>query len=103
MDEYQTMHGIDQLTNHSIVKMFDCLKNDGIASLDHGNVSYSVWVSYSEIYNECIYDLLITYSANQKRAPLKLSLDQNKNVYVKSKLVIESIKYYGLLLIYINT
>jgi len=84
----QTIHSIDQLTNHSIVKMFDCLKNDEIASLDHGNVSYTVWVSYSEIYNESIYDLLITYSANQKRAPLKLSLDQNKNVYVKSKLVI---------------
>lgn len=84
VDECQTIHSIDQLTNHSIVKMFDCLKNDGIASLDHGNVSYTVWVSYSEIYNESIYDLLITYSTNQKRTPLKLSLDQNKNVYVKN-------------------
>lgn len=88
VDECQTIHSIDQLTNHSIVKMFEYLKHDGIAALDHGNVSYTVWVSYSEIYNESIYDLLITYSANQKRAPLKLSLDQNKNVYVKSELVI---------------
>ncbi|XP_026823072.1 kinesin-like protein KIF20A [Rhopalosiphum maidis] len=84
LDEGQTIHSIDQLNNQSIIKMFDYLKNDGIASLDHGNVSYTVWVSYSEIYNESIYDLLITYSANQKRAPLKLSLDQNKNVYVKN-------------------
>lgn len=68
--------------------MFDLLKNNEKASLDHGDVSYTVWVTYSEIYNESIYDLLVTYSANQKRIPLKLSLDQNKNVYVRGMLVI---------------
>lgn len=77
------------LINLLITVLLKCLirylKNDKIASLDHGNVSYTVWVSYSEIYNESIFDLLITNSANHKRPPLKLSLDQNKNVYVKSK------------------
>jgi len=68
--------------------MFDLLKNNEKASLDHGDVSYTVWVTYSEIYNESIYDLLVTYSANQKRIPLKLSLDQNKNVYVRGMLTI---------------
>lgn len=63
--------------------MFEVIKNDGNVSLDHGNVAYSVWVSYAEIYNESIYDLLVSYSASQKRIPLKLSLDQNKNVYVR--------------------
>jgi len=74
--------------------MFDLLKNSEKASLDHGDVSYTVWVTYSEIYNESIYDLLVTYSVNQKRIPLKLSLDQNKNVYVKGMLII----YYTFLL-----
>lgn len=78
------MHSIDQqLNSNGIASMFDLLKNDEIESLDHGDVSYTVWVTYSEIYNESIYDLLVTYSANQKRTPLKLSLDQNKNVYVR--------------------
>lgn len=63
--------------------MFDLIKDVGKVTLDHGNVFYTVWVSYSEIYNESIYDLLATYSPKQKRIPLKLSLDQDKNVYVR--------------------
>lgn len=82
------MHSIDQLTSNSLTKMFDLLNDDRTASLDHGNVSYTVWVTYSEIYNESIYDLLVTYVPNQKRTPLKLSLDQNKNVYVRGKYLI---------------
>lgn len=74
---------MEQLTSNGLSKMFDLLKNDKIPSLDDGNVSYTIWVTYSEIYNETIYDLLVTYTTNQKRVPLKLSLDQNKNVYVR--------------------
>lgn len=69
-------------------KIFDSLKNDKKPILDHDNVTYTVWVTYSEVYNESIYDLLVNCSANQKRTPLKLSLDQNKNVYVKGMLII---------------
>lgn len=68
--------------------MFDVLKNNEKASLDHGDVSYIVWVSYLEIYNESIYDLLATYLPNQKRMPLKLSLDKNKKIFVKGMLII---------------
>lgn len=67
--------------------MFEVIKNDENISLDHGNVAYTVWVSYTEIYNESIYDLLVSYSVNQKRIPLKLSLDQNKNVYVRGMFI----------------
>lgn len=74
---------MDHLTSDGLKKMFDSLKNDEIPSLDHGDVRYSIWVTYSEIYNETIYDLLASYAANQKRTALKLSLDQNKNVYVR--------------------
>lgn len=82
----QTMHSIDHLTSNSIAKMFDLVNNNEKATLNHGDVSYTVWVTYSEIYNESIYDLLVTYLS--KRKPLKLSLDQNKNVYVKGNLII---------------
>jgi len=74
--------------------MFDLFKNNEKASLDHGNVSYTVWVTYSEIYNESIYDLLVTCLPNQKRIRLKLSLDQNKNVYVKGTLIYFKIELF---------
>ncbi|VVC24369.1 Kinesin motor domain, conserved site,P-loop containing nucleoside triphosphate hydrolase,Kinesin motor [Cinara cedri] len=84
LDEGQTINGIDHLNSNNIGKIFDLLKNDDKVSLDHGDVSYTVWVTYSEIYNESIYDLFdINCSANQKRIPLKLALDQNKNIYVQ--------------------
>lgn len=87
-DGGQTTHCMDQSSSTNISKMFDSLKYDKNPSLNHGNVSYTIWVTYSEIYNECIYDLLVPYSAIPKRKPLKLSLDQNKNVYVRGMLKI---------------
>ncbi|VVC45164.1 Hypothetical protein CINCED_3A025906 [Cinara cedri] len=84
LDEGQIINGIDHLNSNNIGKIFDLLKNNEKASLDHGDVSYTVWATYSEIYNESIYDLFdINCSTSQKRIPLKLTLDQNKNVYVK--------------------
>lgn len=62
--------------------MFDLLQDDEIPTLNHGDVIYSIWVTYSEIYNETVYDLLANYSANQKRSALKLSYDKNKNIYI---------------------
>lgn len=63
--------------------MFDLVKDVENATLCHSNDSYAVWVSYSEIYNECVYDLLTTYSPKQKRTNLKLTHDLNKNVYIR--------------------
>uniref|UniRef100_A0A8C5C9V0 Kinesin-like protein n=1 Tax=Gadus morhua TaxID=8049 RepID=A0A8C5C9V0_GADMO len=48
-------------------------------------VQYSVWVSYYEIYNEFLYDLLeaAPTSMLKKRSNLKLSDDRQGNPYVK--------------------
>uniref|UniRef100_A0A8C9T4U8 Kinesin family member 20A n=1 Tax=Scleropages formosus TaxID=113540 RepID=A0A8C9T4U8_SCLFO len=50
-----------------------------------GGVQFSVWVSFFEIYNEFLYDLLETPSSLQprKRATLRLSDDRYGNPYVK--------------------
>lgn len=52
---------------------------------------YSIWVSFAEIYNEIVYDLL-SNECQKKRMPLKLGSDSSgrafirglKNVYVNS-------------------
>lgn len=89
VDGSQTVHSIDQL-NSNVVKIFESLKNDRQPTLDHGDVSYIVWVTCSEVYQESIYDLLVPRSANLKQTPLKLVMDEHKNVYVKGILMILS-------------
>ena len=46
------------------------------------NVKFSIWVSFAEIYNEFIYDLLDKIP-QQKRRVLRLSDDPNGNVFIK--------------------
>ncbi|XP_012278178.1 kinesin-like protein KIF20A isoform X2 [Orussus abietinus] len=43
---------------------------------------YSVWVSFAEIYNETIYDLL-TNDCQKQRCPLKLSTDHHGRSFIK--------------------
>lgn len=93
IDSRQIINNTDQLNFNSVEKIFDLLKIGKKPTLDHDNVTYTVWVTYSEVYNESIYDLLVNNSANQKRTPLRLSLDQNKNVYVKGILFIKNNMY----------
>uniref|UniRef100_A0A7M4FFJ6 Kinesin-like protein n=1 Tax=Crocodylus porosus TaxID=8502 RepID=A0A7M4FFJ6_CROPO len=52
--------------------------------LNHKTQS-SVWVSFCEIYNEYVYDLLDTLSTskNQKRRILRICEDQGGNCYIK--------------------
>ncbi|XP_066573208.1 kinesin-like protein KIF20A [Amia ocellicauda] len=51
---------------------------------DDGGKSYSVWVSFFEIYNEFLYDLLDTPAGHgHKRATLRLCDDRHGNPYVK--------------------
>ncbi|XP_022091701.1 kinesin-like protein KIF20B isoform X2 [Acanthaster planci] len=50
-----------------------------------GPLKFSVWVSFAEIYNEYIYDLLeaIPKAKKVRRQPLKLSEDKNGQIYIK--------------------
>lgn len=43
---------------------------------------YSIWISYLEVYNENIYDLL---DVLMDRKPLKMGYDSAKNYYVKGE------------------
>ncbi|XP_035290391.1 kinesin-like protein KIF20A isoform X1 [Anguilla anguilla] len=66
-----------------------CLEADGLyhsggEGLEDG-VRFSVWVSFFEIYNEFLYDLLEAPPSLQprKRATLRLSDDRHGNPYIK--------------------
>ena len=50
-----------------------------------GPVKFSVWVSFAEIYNEIIYDLLepCLMGKGKKRTTLRLGDDTNGNPYIK--------------------
>uniref|UniRef100_A0A8C7L7E6 Kinesin-like protein n=1 Tax=Oncorhynchus kisutch TaxID=8019 RepID=A0A8C7L7E6_ONCKI len=62
----------------------DSLSHSGGEELEEG-VQFSVWVSFYEIYNEFLYDLLEAPPCLQpkKRAILRLSDDKQGNPYVK--------------------
>ncbi|XP_004312098.1 kinesin-like protein KIF20A [Globicephala melas] len=47
------------------------------------DVRFSIWISFFEIYNELLYDLLEPHSQQRKRQTLRLCEDQNGNPYVK--------------------
>jgi kinesin family protein 20 len=44
---------------------------------------FSTWVSFAEIYNEKLYDLLQPVGSGQKRKNLALSIDNKGQVYIK--------------------
>ncbi|KAL3861886.1 hypothetical protein ACJMK2_007900 [Sinanodonta woodiana] len=52
---------------------------------DQGQIRFSVWVSFAEIYNEQIFDLLeaVPRTKKARRNVLKLSEDKNGSPYVK--------------------
>ncbi|KAM4875589.1 kinesin-like protein KIF20A isoform 2-T3 [Thomomys bottae] len=47
------------------------------------DIRFSIWISFFEIYNELLYDLLEPPSQQRKRQTLRLCEDQNGNTYVK--------------------
>ena len=67
--------GLDELTAHE----------DSSIELEGGdNIQFSLWVSFAEIYNEFIYDLLSDApQKGQQRPVLKLSEDRNHNHFIK--------------------
>lgn len=58
---------------------------DCVSFVTQEDVQFSIWVSFFEIYNELIYDLLETPASapNRKRPPLRLCEDHTGNTYVK--------------------
>ncbi|NXL52232.1 KI20A protein, partial [Podilymbus podiceps] len=79
-----------QLTNHSDISQAEDLGPrwadlDRISLTDTGDTQFSIWVSFFEIYNELIYDLLepALPGQNRKRQTLRLCEDQTGNPYVK--------------------
>lgn len=52
---------------------------------DQGRIRFSVWVSFAEIYNEQIFDLLepMPRKNNARRPVLKLSEDRRGSPYIK--------------------
>ncbi|NXV11421.1 KI20A protein, partial [Cepphus grylle] len=78
-----------QLTNHSDIQTEETGPHwadlDRISLTNTGDVQFSIWVSFFEIYNELIYDLLERASPghNRKRQTLRLCEDQTGNPYVK--------------------
>ncbi|KFO81442.1 Kinesin-like KIF20A, partial [Cuculus canorus] len=80
-----------QLTNRSDIKQtaeeLGCCWDDmdRISLTNTADTQFSIWVSFFEIYNELIYDLLepALPSQNSKRKTLRLCEDQTGNSYVK--------------------
>ncbi|KAM8973524.1 kinesin-like protein KIF20A isoform 2-T2 [Pelodytes ibericus] len=58
---------------------------DAVSLQEPLDVQLSIWVSYFEIYNEFVYDLLepVPSGPNRKRTTLRLCEDRNGNPYVK--------------------
>uniref|UniRef100_A0A8D2LKL2 Kinesin-like protein n=1 Tax=Varanus komodoensis TaxID=61221 RepID=A0A8D2LKL2_VARKO len=58
---------------------------DSVSLLAQDDVQFSIWVSFFEIYNEMIYDLLEVspFGRNRKGSMLRLCEDQTGNPYVK--------------------
>ncbi|XP_015497171.1 kinesin-like protein KIF20A [Parus major] len=77
------------LTNHSDLSQTEelgpCWADLDHISLTSTDVQFSIWVSFFEIYNELIYDLLepALPGQNRKRQTLRLCEDQSGNPYVK--------------------
>ncbi|XP_020928281.1 kinesin-like protein KIF20B isoform X12 [Sus scrofa] len=83
-DSYDTLYG--NLTNSLNVPEFEeSMKDCEHASLNmDNNIKFSVWVSFFEIYNECIYDLFVPISSKfQKRKMLRLSQDVKGYSFIK--------------------
>ncbi|XP_045883817.1 kinesin-like protein KIF20B isoform X3 [Meles meles] len=83
-DSYDTLHG--SLTNSLNIPEFEeSMKDCEQASLNmDNNIKFSVWVSFFEIYNECIYDLFVpVLSKFQKRKMLRLSQDVKGYSFIK--------------------
>jgi len=66
--------------------MQEQLNNSLLVSTDGKGSAFSTWVSFAEIYNENVYDLLEPIgSGRQKRQNLVLGIDNKNQVYIKGR------------------
>jgi len=66
--------------------MQEQLNNSLLVNTDGKGSTFSTWVSFAEIYNENLYDLLEPIgSGRQKRQTLALGVDNKGQVYVKGR------------------
>lgn len=83
MDKYQYMNTYKQMQK--------LLQEESVRPSQCHNAHYSVWVSFAEIYNEIVYDLLSS-ECQKKRIPLKLGTDSHGRAFIK-----------GLKTVYVNS
>ncbi|XP_054545928.1 kinesin-like protein KIF20B isoform X2 [Talpa occidentalis] len=83
-DSYDTLCGSSS-SSLNISEFEESLKDCEQASSNmDNNTKFSVWVSFFEIYNECIYDLFVPVSSKfQKRKMLRLSQDIKGYSFIK--------------------
>nr|XP_012220957.1 PREDICTED: kinesin-like protein KIF20B isoform X1 [Linepithema humile] len=67
---------------NSYKQMQKLLQEESIRPSQCHDAHYSIWVSFAEIYNEIVYDLLST-EPQKKRMPLKLGTDSNGRAFIK--------------------
>jgi len=72
--------------SESFRDMQEQLNNSLLVNTDGKGSAFSTWVSFAEIYNENVYDLLDpTGSVRQKRQNLALGVDNKGQVYIKGR------------------
>lgn len=74
----------DTSTVSSVIEV-PCQEDQSIETADSESTVYAVFISFAEIYNEYIYDLLekMPLSKKNKRNPLMLGEDRNASIYIK--------------------
>ncbi|XP_025996420.1 kinesin-like protein KIF20B [Solenopsis invicta] len=74
VDKHQYMNTYKQMQK--------LLQEESIRPSQCYDAHYSVWISFAEIYNEIVYDLLSS-ECQKKRIPLKLGADSNGRAFIK--------------------
>ncbi|XP_019880948.2 kinesin-like protein subito [Aethina tumida] len=69
-------------------KMQERLSGEGVATVNSSDVSVSVWVSFAEIYNEKVYDLLVGPPARGKMRPQLRLASAHGRTYIKDLVAI---------------
>lgn len=66
------------------------LSNDSPVDVpSDSDVVYGVWVSFAEVYNECVFDLLDPIvTRGRKRVPLRMAQDSEGIAFIRGNLLV---------------